>query len=450
MTELSPQLLEKFILSKQKRDVLKEVTPHTTLYNFLELFILLHSPDQSTKSLQDKFESFKKSNAPKDQLDKIDITLLLRLAEEAKEDPEKLKSVAKELNDRHLFQSFNYVNNRQAEYRDNLNESSGSPPPSSLSAEQLKGLSLQSLIDRVYANRSLSNLHPDFYTRLDISRFDLKKDFNVVEKIMLAHKDLSKVKGVKDLAAEVGKLKGHSYVQTNLWPRLPLRLKEDLMDPADSSKFFFSKEMFMALLNEKFNLDQLRQSDVPDSRKVEVLKQVIEFVKQRPPSIQPNQTRLQAAAVAGPGANWVSSTRTALLEYLRDPYNVLQATWTLEDFNRRVNRSRADHKEEDFRGFGCYFKSKRRGPCPAVPQAAVPHRDQSLEEPSRSSWSRLKLRRVVLAGQAAERRGVSQPQGLLHRRPSSTTSSTRSQLRFAESNNPFFKSGETRWRWWSV
>jgi hypothetical protein len=437
MTELSPQLLEKFILSKQKRDVLKEVTPHTTLYNFLELFILLHSPDQSTKSLQDKFESFKKSNAPKDQLDKIDITLLLRLAEEAKEDPEKLKSVAKELNDRHLFQSFNYVNNRQAEYRDNLNESSGSPPPSSLSAEQLKGLSLQSLIDRVYANRSLSNLHPDFYTRLDISRFDLKKDFNVVEKIMLAHKDLSKVKGVKDLAAEVGKLKGHSYVQTNLWPRLPLRLKEDLMDPADSSKFFFSKEMFMALLNEKFNLDQLRQSDVPDSRKVEVLKQVIEFVKHVPPRYNPIKRGFKQQLLLVHERMGVVD-REALLEYLKDPY-VLLPSWTLEVFNRKVNRERTEDKEEDFRGFNHYF-------CPSDADLVLKclkrlFRTETNLKAFEEFMEPIALRRVFWEVKLQKGEECPNPKDYFSDVQLDDLFNQR-QLRFAESNKPRFKSGE--------
>jgi hypothetical protein len=256
MTELSPQLLEKFILSDNKLDVLKEITPHTTLYSFLELFILTNTPGQNITSLQEKFTNFKSQNPSTENLQLIELQLLFKRAAEAKEDPKKLKEVVKELNDKYLFQSFVYTNSNQQEYRDNL-ESSESCPPSALTADELKSLSLDARLEKVVKDRQLCDLSPEFYNRLNYADFDLKKEFTIVENIIFAHNDLSKLKGINKLIADIAAFKGYSYVQQSLWHRLPLHLKEELLDP--TSTLFYSKEIYMSFLDEKFNLEQLNK-----------------------------------------------------------------------------------------------------------------------------------------------------------------------------------------------
>jgi hypothetical protein len=435
MTELSPQLLERFILSENKQDVLKEVTPHTNLHRFLELFIALNTPGQSTQALEEKFKAFTSQNPPTEHSDTIGLSLMLRKAEEAKADTEKLKVVAKEINDKYLFNNFVYENTGQTEYRDDLNESSNSAPSSRLSPEQLKELSIQHHLDQAYTDRSLSNLKSDFFHLLDIDRFDLKTEFHLVEMILSAHKDLSKVKGIKELITEISKLKGHSFVQNFIWPKLPLRLKEDLMDPV--GPFFSSKDMFMGFLNDKFNLDQLTKSTTTGEEKVKTLTAVIDYVSKVPPRYNQikrgfNQHLLLVQEQLG------TVDRTALLAYLRDPYNV-HVTWTKEDFNKKVNRARADHKEEDFRTFGCYFKPSDADLIERCLKRVF-RTEKSLVE-FEEFMEPLKLRELFW--QVKLQNGEECPNAKDFFTDAKLDQLfNQKELRFLESNTPFFKSGD--------
>ena len=192
MTELSSNLLEKFILAEKKENILSEVTPHTALYKFIEIMIELNDQKSSTQKIETQFGELKKMS-PNSENERIaSLKLLLRKLEENKNKPEELKKTANELNSKWLNFNFDYQNSSRAEYRTGLQESTDSKPLSAISQSQLDSISLNQTLENVYKNKNINDLTQGYWEKLDIQRFDLEKDFGIIDTLLRNHRDFSK------------------------------------------------------------------------------------------------------------------------------------------------------------------------------------------------------------------------------------------------------------------
>lgn len=344
MTDFTSDFLEKFILAENKQNVLKELTPRTNLFNFVELMIDFHTPSKTTEELEFKFQNFKQQKPSQNHLEIAHLKILLKKIEHAKNDSHKLKLIAKEINENFFHLKFNHKNLGQTEYRSDLQECNQSSLSSVLSEDQVKQMSLQFHLEEVYNTYSLLNVNPAFYTKLDLSKFNLKTNFEIIEKILLNHKNLSEIKGIKELVWEISKLKGNDYVLNNVWPLLTLEMKEELI--SSFSNLFNSKELIYVFIKQKFDLERIKQIDTENTLKIQILKEAIEFSNDLPLKYHQIKRGLSKLLLNAMNQQGVVE-KTVLLNYIEDPY-CLENDLMRDDFVKKKEKERQANKDEEF------------------------------------------------------------------------------------------------------
>jgi len=175
MTELSTNLLERFVAADNKADVLKEVTPHSPVYRFIELMIALNDPARDPAGLEKEVRDFQTTRAKPEQREAVKLRLLLNQISAARNRPEEVKRLAGELNNFYLHYNFDAVNPFQTEFRNDLHNVEGGTPTATLSEQELKDITLEAALEKAYREISLSHLKPEYLEYVDLTRLDFQK-----------------------------------------------------------------------------------------------------------------------------------------------------------------------------------------------------------------------------------------------------------------------------------
>lgn len=316
MTELSTSLLEKFIIAKDKKDILKEVTPFSNLYKFLEIMIAFHSKDPLSANLENLIKDFIKTSKNEDHKNVVEIKFLLKKIEEKQNNPAELKEVLNEINKKYLFLEFHYEGQAK-EYRNDLHDDTQLKTEHALSQEQLDSLKLDTILALVYETKDITKLKSKFYHKIDLSRFNVKSDASIIVQILNVIENINDIKGLIELLVELETTpEGSVGLERTIWQKLNLSNKKLLMEK--KSLIFYNTSIFPQFVEELFDLSILSDDDVSDKNKIELLEELIKFCEKLPTkygSIRRSAIQVKIQIMEKNG----SLDTNTFIEYLKDP-----------------------------------------------------------------------------------------------------------------------------------
>jgi hypothetical protein len=350
MTELSTSLLEKFIMAENKADVLKDITPHSNLYRFVEAIIALNDPSTNPALLAKQAAAIQHSKADVQQKNIIRLKHLLNQLSAARAAPAEFKTLVQELNKEYLHFSFDFSNPFQSEFRTDLQQTATDKPANELSDAQLKELSLETALERAYQTGDLSHLKPEAYEYVDLGRLNLVTNFDQVCQVLDQTKRVNSIKKLVPVLEELMKTqRGVEYVRNSLWPRLTLENKEALL--VDKSPLAHSLDLWLDVVRYKFKADELDQDVLTPEQTIKRLEEIVEFSKKVPAKFaavrrSANLQLLKAKVKQG------TADKKTLVEYLKDPLasnpGILKHV-----YNNQLQNQRNQDKEEGAQGLSC-------------------------------------------------------------------------------------------------
>lgn len=353
MSELTTSLLEKFILLENKRDILNDVTPHTSLHKFIDVMIDLNSPAIPIADVEKKVQELSILNKNSVHIDLANCKLILRKVDEAKNNQEKLKKLAEELNNKYFRFQFNYDNQFKGDGQDLLVDEEQSKISSALNQAQLEEMGLQAAIKEVYRLNSLDPLSAKYHHKLDVTKFDLTKYFNVVDTILTNHKDINSIKGLKDILGQIVKLRGYSYIVSNIWPKLTLKQKEELIDPMCT--VYFCTDLFAKFVTEKFELYKINDEDVSYDQKIRILTNALSFANKSQARYNQFKRGLHQKILFF--QEKIGKVDKAMfIEYLKEPFGI-RSSWFQETFTKKKISERGELKEENLNSMSIFDSS---------------------------------------------------------------------------------------------
>ena len=311
------------------------------------MIIDFNTPEKKTQEIEEKVTQLKQTTSLGEFTNIANAKLLLRKLEESKEDQIKVKEFANQLNSQFLNFSFNHTNSSVTEYRNDLQEIAQTKPLSSLTPSQHTNMSLQTALDGIYTNKSLNNLNPEFIKKLDVNRFGFDKNIELICRILKEKRDINKIKGIHDLINKLAKQKGYKFIEDFIWPRLTLKVKEELIYPINI--LFYSKDLYMKFLTEKFDLDN---HNIEDEDQVKKFKELGHYIKDINPIY--NQIKRgvnQALLILQEKSETVE--KLTLINYLKAPF-VIRGGWIRETHFKNVFKLRAENREEDMGTFSVF------------------------------------------------------------------------------------------------
>lgn len=278
MSQLSTELLEKLILSKDKKSVLRDLTPQSEEAVFTELFIDLQE-GKTGPEIDKRVHEFVSSNRfSKRNSDKIWwMSFFKRL--EKKEEPEKvLQDFAKFTNTK-----FEHLKPERLHLeREDLMADSQGKISSEVSKEFAKSVSASGLFDRFCTERDfnlLNSVNEVFFDQFDLGRFNEENDLEFLQQLMNKFPNLSHTRGAEECFLKL--VKGQIY-SDQIWQKFGLNQKESLMK---QEIVLNHHTFFVEFLNQKFPLDEATgplDAKRPFEEGVAALKRRIAFLEAAP------------------------------------------------------------------------------------------------------------------------------------------------------------------------